>query len=53
MKDPRAKALDAEIAAGQRAVAVDPKNIQARWDLTASYQKVGLLDLAADQVEET
>ena len=52
MKDPRAKALDAEVAARQKAVAANPKDVQARWDLTASYQRIGLLDLAAEQVEE-
>ena len=52
MKDPRAQKLDADIAAKQKAVAADPKSVQARWDLAGAYQKVGLLELATEQVEE-
>jgi tetratricopeptide (TPR) repeat protein len=52
LKDPRARKLDAEVGAKQAAVAANPGDLKARWDLADTYQRLRLLDLAAAELDE-
>jgi tetratricopeptide (TPR) repeat protein len=52
VKDPRFKNLDAQAAKLQADVQASPNSVQPRWKLADMYQKLHLLDLARQQIEQ-
>jgi tetratricopeptide (TPR) repeat protein len=52
LRDPRYRNLEGEVGRRQAAVAANPNNLKAHWDLADIYQKLELWELAADELDQ-